>query len=247
MVKRAFTIKATASRIERGLLAIPRKYSKEFPATKSTIRVVLDDGSRLEPKAYAPYEGKDRECRIFGLRGWFSRRRVVPGDVITVTVEDHTKGIYRVALDRYVRQRQESDARRELYRVDSPEAARLHLHRLAVATREKPQAVAFQEISRLAATRPLRRKRISMFQKGRAEAVPPSLRVLLEAIHGGRCQLCSFTFQKRDGSPYFEIHHVEADMGHHPANLLVVCANCHARLEQASVSKLERVLGWPVG
>ena len=84
-------------------------------------------------------------------------------------------------------------------------------------------------------------------QKGRGEAVPPALRVLLEAVHQGRCQICGFTFRKRDGRPYFEIHHLEADKGHHPTNVLVICPNCHAQPEQATITDMDRIMGWLVG
>lgn len=70
---------------------------------------------------------------------------------------------------------------------------------------------------------------------------------MLEAVHNGKCQMCSFTFAKRDGKPYFEVHHVDPKRGHHPANLLVVCPNCHAQLEPTVVSDSEFVSGWLVG
>src|SRR5205085_6097101 len=82
----SFTIYATASRIDKGLLAIPRRFTGEFPQTKRKVLVAFDDGSRLEPKIYVPYDPKIKECRLFGLSRWFSRRGIVAGDAITVTV-----------------------------------------------------------------------------------------------------------------------------------------------------------------
>src|SRR5713101_999553 len=89
----SFTIYATDSRISKGLLAIPRRLSREFPATKGKILVVFDDGIRVEPKIYVPYNPKIKECRVFGLSRWFSRHGIVAGDAITITVEDPVKGI----------------------------------------------------------------------------------------------------------------------------------------------------------
>lgn len=246
MTGRSFTIYATASRISKGLLAIPRKYSGDFPVTKGNILVVFDDGSREEAKLYLPYNPKVKECRIFGLSRWVSKRHVVPGDVITITVEDPAKPTYRIALDRYVRQRQEAEARRQLYSAESVDAATEQLRRLAEATRKKSHEVALQELARMAQTEMPQRQRSPVLHKGRREAVPASVRALLEAIHLGRCQICSFAFKKRDGSSYFEIHHLDPDKGHHPTNLLVVCPNCHAQLEHADVSEVERVMGWLV-
>ena len=246
MTNSSFTLYATDSRISKGLLAIPRKFGGEFPATKGKILVVFDDGTRVEPKIYVPYDPKIKECRVFGLSRWFSRRGIVAGDAITITLEDPVKRIYRIALDRFIQQRRAVEARRQLYTTDSPEIAREQLRRLAESKKEKVQEIAFQEIALIAQRPLLKRKRVMVLQKGRAEAVPPALRALLEAIHQGKCQICDFTFKKRDGKPYFEIHHLEPDKGHHPMNVLVICPNCHAQLENATVAETERVMGWLV-
>lgn len=232
--------------LPKGLLAIPRRFSGEFPATKGKILVVFDDGSRVEPKIYLPIDPRIKECRIFGLSRWFSMHRIVAGDSITITVEDPIKGIYRIALDRFIGQRRAVEARRQLYTTDSLEIAGEQLRKLADSKKEKVHEIAFQEIALMAQRPLLKRKRVMVLQKGRAEAVPAALRVLLEAFHQGKCQICAFTFKKRDGRPYFEIHHLEADKGHHPMNVLVICPNCHAQLENATVTEMERVMGWLV-
>ncbi|MBI3947443.1 MAG: HNH endonuclease [Armatimonadetes bacterium] len=90
------------------------------------------------------------------------------------------------------------------------------------------------------------RRRVLAQPGRRREAPPVSIRILLGALHEGRCQLCGFTFLKRDGQPYYEVHHLDPDLGHHPKNLLLVCANCHAQLEQATVTGCEYVRGWLV-
>ncbi len=246
MANSSFTIYATDSRISKGLLAIPRRFSNKFPATKGKIFVVFDDGTRVEPKIYVPYDPKIKECRVFGLSRWFSRRGIVAGDAITITLEDPVKGIYRIALDRFVEQRRAAEARRQLYTAASSEIAGEQLRRLAESKKEKVQEIALQEIALMAQRPLLKRTRVMVLQRGRAEAVPPALRALLEAIHQGKCQICGFTFKKRDGKPYFEIHHLEPDKGHHPMNVLVICPNCHAQLENATVTEMERAMGWLV-
>ncbi len=131
MANSSFTIYATDSRISKGLLAIPRRFSSQFPTIKGKILVVFDDGTRVEPKIYVPYDPKIKECRVFGLSRWFSRRGIVAGDAITITVEDPTKGIHRIALDRFIEQRRAAEARRQLYTANSPEIAGEQLRRLA--------------------------------------------------------------------------------------------------------------------
>ena len=246
MANSSFTLYATDSRISKGLLAIPRKFGGEFPASKGKILVVFDDGTKVEPKIFVPYDRKIKESRVFGLSRWFSRRGIVAGDAITITAEDPIKGIYRIALNRFVQQRRAAEARRQFYTTDSPQIAREQLGKLAESRKEKVQEIALQEIALLAQRPLLRRKRVMVIQRGRGEAVPPALRALLEAIHQGKCQICGFTFNKQDGKPYFEIHHLEPDGGHHPMNVLVICPNCHAQLENAIVTETERAMGWLV-
>lgn len=240
----SFTLYATDSRISKGLLPIPRRFSAVFPSSKGKILVVFDDGTRVEPKIFVPYDPRIKESRVFGLSRWFSKRGIVAGDAITITPEDPATGVYRIALDRFVGQRRVVEARRQLYAAQNPEVAGEQLRRLAESKKEKTQETALQEIA-IMAQRPLAsRKRVMVLQKGQAEAVPSSLRALLEAVHQGKCQICDFTFKKRDGHPYFEIHHIEPAKGHHPMNVLVICPNCHAQFENATVTEMQRVMGW---
>jgi hypothetical protein len=65
----------------------------------------------------------------------------------------------------------------------------------------------------------------------------------LKALYDGHCQICDFTFRKKDGTNFAEVHHLEAlsEGGKEdPKNLLVVCANCHRQLHHAKVEKV----GW---
>lgn len=60
------------------------------------------------------------------------------------------------------------------------------------------------------------------------------------------CQLCGFTFKKKNGENYNEIHHIiplskngkDAEI-----NTLVLCANCHAQLHYANVDLSEFIKG----
>ena len=51
-------------------------------------------------------------------------------------------------------------------------------------------------------------------------------------------------FLKKDKKPYYEIHHLDASLGHHPRNLILVCANCHRQFEYADVIKDFNIDGW---
>lgn len=246
--KQRLVIRASASRIDKGLLAIPRKFSGSFPDKRSQIRVVLDDEENVRVLTFQPYDPVVKENRILGLRRWFSKRDVREGDWISVAVEDQERGLYRVALDRYVLERQKGRARQQLEAAQTDSEADRQLVLLSQLTRMRPRAVARDELLHIAARSKPQPRPIVLPRIGeRHEVVPSGIRVLLRELHDGKCQLCSFTFEKRNGEPYFEVHHLDPGIGHHPTNLLVVCPNCHAQLEHAVVEDLRWAGRWLIG
>jgi rubredoxin len=246
--KQRFTIYVSASRLEKGLLAIPQKFKAWFPSEKGQIQVVLDDGEKAQPLTFHPYDPTVKESRIFGLGRWFSKRNVREGDLISITLEDQDRRLYRIALDRFVREREEQKARQRLRVARTDSEAEQELGTLSRLTRKRPRELAQEELLRIAKLS-LRqpRPRVLPGAAERHEGVPSGIRVLLREMHDGMCQLCSFTFEKRNGEPYFEIHHLDPEVGHHPTNLLVVCPNCHAQFEHATVTDFKWAGNWLVG
>jgi 5-methylcytosine-specific restriction endonuclease McrA len=246
--KPRLTIRASSSRLVKGLLAIPQKYTDWFPAEKVQIQVVFDDEDKTQALTFHPYDPTVKESRIFGLARWFSKRSVNEGDLISITLEDPQGRLYRIALDRYVRERQEEKARRNLQAARTDSEASQELDALSRLTRRRPREVAKEELLRVAQQSVCRpRPRVSPSLGERHEGLPSGIRVLLRELHDGKCQLCSFTFEKRNGEPYFEVHHLDPEVGHHPSNLLVVCPNCHAQFEHATVTDFKWVGSWLVG
>lgn len=246
--QQSFTIRATSSRLAKGLLAIPRKFESWFPSEKREIQVVFDDEERVRGLTFHPYDTSVKESRIFGLGRWFSTRGVREGDLISIYVEYAGTLLYRISLDRYVREREEQKARRDLRSAPSDFEAHRQLGTLAKLTRRQPGEVALEELLRIAQSSERRpRPETAVGAAGRRASTPPGIRVLLQELYGGKCQICSFTFQKRDGEPYFEVHHLDPHLGHHPTNLLVLCPNCHAQFEHAEVTDLKWIGNWLVG
>jgi 5-methylcytosine-specific restriction endonuclease McrA len=245
--RQRFTIRASASRLDKGLLAIPQKFRSLFPPERSQIKVVFDDEESVSALTFQPYDPVVKENRIFGLRHWFSKRGVREGDLISVTIENPERRLYRIALDRYVLERQERMARQGLESAQADSEADQQLALLSRLTKRRPRVVAKDELLRIAQSEAKPRPTVFPRVAERHEVVPPGIRVLLRELHGGRCQLCSFTFEKRNGEPYFEVHHLDPGVGHHPTNLLVLCPNCHAQFEHATVADLRRAGPWLVG
>lgn len=246
--KQRFTIRASASRLDKGLLAIPRKFKDWFPGEKSQIEVVFDDEEKTKALTFHPYDPAVKETRIFGLRHWFSKRDVRERDLISITVEDLDKRLYRIALDRYVQERLEQKARHNLQAAETDAEAERELGTLSRLTRKRPRELAQEELLRIA-QESVRQPRPTVLPGGaeRHGGVPSGIRILLRELLDGKCQLCSFTFDKKNGEPYFEIHHLDPKVGHHPSNLLVVCANCHAQFEHARVTDFKWTGNWLVG
>jgi 5-methylcytosine-specific restriction endonuclease McrA len=245
--KQRFIIRATASRLEKGLLAVPQKFTDWFPREKGQIQVLFDDEEKAKTLTFHPYDPIVKENRIFGLGQWMSKRGVREGDLISIAVEDPSRHVYRIALDRYVQEREEHRARQELHGAQTDSDAERELSTLSRLTRRRPRELAQEELLRIAQQSPRQpRPRVSPAATERHEGVPSGIRVLLRELHDGKCQICSFTFEKRNGEPYFEIHHLDPDVGHHPSNLLVLCPNCHAQFEHATVTDFKWVGIWLV-
>lgn len=241
-------MRASASRLEKGLFAVPQRFIGWFPRERGQIQVIFDDEDGSRPLTFHPYDPITKEARIFGVRNWYSERGVRPGDLISVVVEDRGHHLYRIALERYVLERQEHTARKRLQEASTDSEAEQQLAILQRVAKRRPRDVAQRELSRIAQESERQpRPTVPPAAGERREGVPPGTRVLLRELHEGKCQICSFTFEKRNGEPYFEIHHLDPTTGHHPTNLLVVCPNCHAQLEHAKVTGFRWEGEWIVG
>ena len=61
--------------------------------------------------------------------------------------------------------------------------------------------------------------------------------------HKNKCQICGFTFQKKDGNYYSEVAHIKPlnslEIGiDKPSNLIVLCPNHHKMLDFGSIKIL---------
>ena len=77
------------------------------------------------------------------------------------------------------------------------------------------------------------------------------VRTFLHQQYGGKCQVCSDVFPKRDGEPYFEglylVSATRARWVDRPGNVLCLCATCSAKFQHGAVEAsniLEQVDGF---
>ena len=72
------TSKVTKSRIDKGLLAIPKSLAdKYFPNNDSTIRICFDESKHFETKNYMCFTSSSREARIGAMKEWYQSNRTI--------------------------------------------------------------------------------------------------------------------------------------------------------------------------
>ena len=84
------TIKITESRIQKGLLAIPVSLIDLFP--KNTKKIfLLNELGKEETKSFTPYKSSSRECRIGGLKDYYTKNNIKAGDELVIQLLDDGK------------------------------------------------------------------------------------------------------------------------------------------------------------
>ena len=219
------TIKTTKSRIDKGLLAIPVSLVSKFPKSDSKI-YLLDDKGKEEAKTYTPYHSSSRECRIGGLKAFYSKYKIKDGDEIVIQIID--VGKYKIIPEKYFNERirkLESNFEKSI----NDKEAEQNIQNLSYATNKYSIEVIQSEFVRLSKKEIDERKTKLIPPTKTKENVPASLRKMLIVLYGGKCQISGFTFIMKNGNPYFEIHHIDSLKGNHIKNLLVVSPNIHAQ------------------
>ncbi|MEA5583612.1 hypothetical protein VB620_19995 [Nodularia harveyana UHCC-0300] len=89
---------------------------------------------------------------------------------------------------------------------------------------------------------PSTNERFKKIESKKWEAKNNKIRTDLKAIYNGRCQICSETFPKEDGEPYFEgvylIPYTKARWIDNLGNVLCLCPTCCAKLKHGSVEPI---------
>jgi hypothetical protein len=240
------TIKITKSRIDKGLIAIPRTLLGWFPEHNQDIKIFLDDFDEPQMKVYTSYKSKTRESRIGGLKEWINKGQFTDGDEIVIQCLDKERHIYHLSSEKlfvnYVQGLQ-----KKFDSAENEETANDKIIKLSTFVDLTTKKTAINEYHRLS-NLPLEDKRKYVTRKSNKtkEQIPYNLRIIVGEIYKGICQVCGFYFLKKNKMSYFEIHHLDALKGNHPKNLVLVCANCHRQFEYANVFHGFSEQGWLV-
>lgn len=235
------TIKLTQARIDKRLLAIPVSLIDNFPKKRTDVMIYFDESHVPIEKNFTPYESSSRECRIGGMGDFYDKNNAQAGDELVIQFLG--KYQYRILIER----RFKSLVNKYQTDLDTSKTERNveeKIQLLSQITNTTEEQVAASEFVRLSKSQTEPRK----YQKERftrtKENVPPSIRRILADIYKGRCQLTDFGFLMKNGEPYFEIHHIKSNYGHHLKNLIVVCPNIHTQFEYAKVKEYFDEEGW---
>jgi len=127
--------------------------------------------------------------------------------------------------------------------ADTEEAAEAEIAGLARQRGQSTQEIAARLLTLIADEDP--RPPVKTATSGFEYRTNKGLAGTLKALYQGRCQFCGTTFEKEDGTPYCEAHHIRAlaDGGHDvAANMLVLCPTCHRKMHHAHVSRAAAAL-----
>ena len=231
------TIKITKSRIEKGLIAIPVSLTNLFPEENATIQVCVDDSLKYDLKKYSSYKSTTRECRIGGMVEWLKENEIKSGDEIVIQLIDKEQLKYRIIPEKKFIGRVQK-LQKSLDGSQDEEEVSKTISDISKWIYTDKGAVVLREFNRLTSQPFEKRKHVSRSSIQHRESVPSTIRFLLSKTYNGHCQVCDFWFLKKDGNPYFEIHHLNPLFGHHPKNLILACANCHRQFEYAHVKHI---------
>lgn len=238
------TIRVTKSRIEKGLLAIPRGFSNYLPKSNQKIKIYLDDSPNPLSKTFSSFYSSTNENRIGGLKDWFYGNQIREGDDLILQILDKEKFIYKLLKEQdFIKRAREIQV--DFDNSKNDKIASEKIEQISNLTQVEKEKIIYNEFLRLAKySNDEIRRRIKISNRLNKEKTPSNVRVILGKIYTGKCQVCSFSFLKKDLTPYYEIHHLVPNVGHHPKNLVLVCANCHRQFEYANVAKKFNESGW---
>jgi len=235
------TIRVTDSRIKKGLLAIPRSLADLFPSDKRFVTLVDIDNNENK-NSFTPYSSSTHESRIGGLSNFFKIYQIKDGDEVVIQKND--EGKYRL-LPEHLFHTKVLDAFNQFEKSTNDTDIESSIDKIVKVSNEARKVILQNEFVRLVNINELlERKRSPKKSIESRETVPLYIRKILSEIYEGKCQLTNFSFIQKNGSPYFEIHHILPYKGDYLKNLLVVSPNIHAQFTYADVEHSFDENGW---
>ncbi len=235
------TIRVTKSRIAKDLLAIPISLKDHFPQNKTAVYVSFGADLEERPLAFTPYTSSSGECRIGGMREFYHRFQVRDGDELVLQILGDKK--YRIFTEK---QFEDSIKTMEtaLDKSTNDDEAGHELEKISQITNTDLHETVLSEYYRLSTNDFEERGRQKPSSVTRRAGIPANIRKVLAEIYAGKCQVTQFGFLMKNGKPYFQVHHIDPQLGNHLKNILVVSPNIHALFTYAHVGHYRDDEGW---
>lgn len=234
------TVKTTKSRIDKGLLAIPVSLIDMFPKKAKKIFLINEKGKE-EQKSFTPYNSSSRECRIGGLKDFYSINRIKDGDELVIQILDDD--MFKITPEK-IFEKQIFDLEAKIGNTNNENETNNILLQLSNITNKTADEVIKNEFVRLSNNKVEQRKTKEYSRSNLKESVPALMRRILLELYNGKCQVSGFSFLMKNGTPYFETHHIDTSLGNHFKNLLVVSPNIHAQFTYALLEQYFDNDGW---
>lgn len=233
------TIKVTKSRIDKGLLAVPVSLIDNFAKNIRQIYLV-DESGRESLHSFTTYTSSSKECRIGGLRHFYQRFKIKDRDELVVFFEG--KDRIRLLPEKFFKKELETSLNKLHFANDASEFTH-HLEKIRRFVSVDNSEILKNEFIK-SVSLPIK-KRLKLAKKTLVNApVPFGMRKILASIYKGKCQLTDWSFLMKNDKPYFEVHHIDATLGNHFKNLLVVSPNIHAQFTYANFKQIFDNEGW---
>jgi len=193
------TVKTTKSRIEKGLLAIPVSLVDLFPKNGKRI-FLLNELGKEEAKSFTPYNSSSRECRIGGLKEFYTKNKIKDGDELVIQLLDDDK--FKI-IPENIFERQISDLELKIDKSLNENEVEKHLQKLSRITNITSDDVIKSEFVRLAKQEIIPRKTRIVPHIKIKENVPAPFRKILLELYRGKCQVSNFYFLDEEWNTVF--------------------------------------------
>lgn len=132
------------------------------------------------------------------------------------------------------------DELRKLFnRPQVKETIDFHHEDIPISDPDRRREIIGEEIQEAQKREPKSSDRLSYTLSKKWDGKNPEIRAFLLHEYGGKCQICSSSFYKRNGEPYFEglylIPYTKAEWLDREGNVLCLCPNCCAKMLHGSV------------
>lgn len=200
----------------------------------------LDNSPVPLQKSFTPYDSSSRECRIGGMKEFFLKYNIHSNEEIVIEFLD--KENFRIITESRFK-KLIANAQQSIISTEDDEFEK-SVSTIISLTNENSSTILKNEYVRLVKDEIEIRKRKQVNPRLEKESVPKSLRRILQEVYEGKCQVTGFTFLTKSGNPYFELHHLNSELGNHFKNLLVVSPNVHVQFTPTHLKETFDENGW---